>query len=311
MPPILYVPAFLAGCVLLYAGAHWLVRGAATVAEIMGIPKSVVGLTLVALGTSAPEMVVNFLAALNGHTEFALSNVSGSNLANLCVGFGLCALFGPVLVRRREFYLDSFFLFLTPLLVLSLFYVGGDKLPLAGALPLTIVLAVYLLTLLGRTGFSEVDETVKRSGFTGPALFLLGAVCLYAGGELILRASLEAAKLLNVSEAIVGLTIVAAGTSIPDIAASVIACRRGEYAIAVGNLVGSNISNIVVVLNGTILVSQGSLPTTRQINGDYAMVLLASFLFWAVGTYKECLPRWMALGMLAGYALYLILRILQ
>jgi cation:H+ antiporter len=309
--PLLSVVLLLGGCALLFFGAHWLVRGAAGIADTLGLPKSVVGLTLVALGTSAPEMFVNFIAAAKGHTDLALTNVAGSNLANLCVGFGLCALVGSVVVRRRQFAVDVSLLVATPMLVLSLFVLGrsAGQLPYRSVLPLSVVLAVYLISLKHRTGTSEIDEPVPGSFWAGTGLFLLGVAGLYAGGEIVLRVATEMAGRLGVSEAIIGLTIVAAGTSVPDIAASVIAARHGEHGIAVGNLVGSNISNILVVLNGTIVVSGAGLPVTTQIRWDYAAVLLVSAVFCASALSKESLTRLAGAGMLMGYLGYLALRV--
>lgn len=308
---MLNLVTFLGGCALLFFGAHWLVKGAAKIAETLRIPKSVVGLTLVALGTSAPEMFVNFIAAAKGHTELALSNVAGSNLANLCIGFGLCVILGTVVVRRRQFAVDVALLFFTPLMVLVLFFLGGSagELPYYSVVPLTGVLAIYLISLKQRTGTSEIDEAVPGNFWAGSVLFVVGVAGLYAGGELVLRVAIELAGRLGVSEDIIGLTIVAAGTSVPDIAASVIAARRNEHGIAVGNLVGSNLSNILVVLNGTILVSRGGLPVSTQIQWDYAAVLLVSVLFCAVSLRKESLPKPAAIAMLVGYFGYMTLRV--
>ena len=309
---LLSLGLFLGGCTLLFFGAHWLVLGAARIAETLGIPKSVVGLTLVALGTSAPEMFVNFLAAAKGHTDLALTNVAGSNLANICIGFGLCAFCGTVVVRRRQFAVDLKFLVLTPALVLVLFFVGPrQELPYLSFVPLTGVLAVYLISLQRRTGVSEIDEAAPGNAWAGAFLFVLGVVCLYAGGELMLRAAIDFAARMGISHDIVGLTIVAAGTSVPDIAASVIAARKNEHAIAVGNLVGSNISNILVVLNGTVLVSGGGLAVTRQIQSDYVMVLLVAAVFSVISLRKETLPKVAAAGMILSYFGYLTVRVVM
>lgn len=284
--------------------------GAAKIAEILGIPKSVVGLTLVALGTSAPEMFVNFLAATKGHTDLALTNVAGSNLANICIGFGLCALLGTVVVRRRQFAFDLKLLVVTPALVLVLLFLGPkQELPYLSMLPLTGVMVIYLISLKQRTGVSEIDEPVRGNVWVGMVQFVLGVVCLYGGGELMLRVAVDVADQLGISQGIVGLTIVAAGTSVPDIAASIIAARRNEHAIAVGNLVGSNISNVLVVLNGTILVSGGGLAVTREIQWDYAMVLLVATVFCVVALRKESVSKFIAVGLLLAYFGYMVLRV--
>ncbi len=276
---IQYVFWFLGGITLLGLGADWLVKGAATIGQKCNMPKHVVGLTLVALGTSAPELFLNLIAAWQQETRLALANVSGSNLANVCVGFGLCSLVGRVAAQPTQFGGDLQLIVLAPAAVIFGFYTNPDRmLPFWFFGLLTLMLLYYLYTLRGRE--SHEDDVAEAAGsiVAGLMLFFLGVVFLSAGGELVLRAALNIARSLNIGEDIIGLTIVAAGTSIPDVTASVVATRRKEYGIAVGNILGSNISNIVLVLNGTILVSGRGLPTNSPIRLDYALVFLTSLI---------------------------------
>lgn len=311
MIQVQYVVAFLGGVFLLGLGADWLVRGAATIAEKFNMPRHVVGLTLVALGTSAPELFLNLIAAWQQETRIALANVSGSNLANVCIGFGLCALLGKVIARREEFGADLRLLVLAPLLVLVGFYTNSARtLPFWYVGLLTALLLYYLFNLRGR--ISEEEDAAQAVGSTvlGFATFALGVICLYAGGELVLRAALNFARTLKIGEDVIGLTIVAAGTSVPDVTASVVATRRKEFGIAVGNILGSNISNVLLVLNGTILVSGSALQTNPQIRLDYAVVCLTSLICYGTARRSGSISKSVGSLLIGLYIAYLVYRVL-
>ena len=301
---------FLIGVALLSLGASWLVRGASTIAIAFGIPKHVIGLTLVAMGTSAPEFFVNVLAAWHGETDFALSNVSGSNLANQCVGFGLCALLASVTIRRREFGSDVLVNWIVPLLILGLMFTNpARQLPLLTIIPLCLFLLYYGFSLQGRTSDEAEEELPSRLSVAVP-LFVIGLLGLYFGGELVLHAAVDTAEKFGVPEDVIGLTIVAFGTSVPDITASVVAARKGEHGIAVGNIVGSNISNLLVVLNSTIAVSGESLGTNSGIRLDYLAVTIVSVFCWFLATSIERIPKWAGALLLLIYVVYLTFRAL-
>lgn len=277
--------ALLVGCVVLYYGAHWLVRGAVTLATALGISKTVIGLTLVAVGTSAPEIFVNVIAGSRGETGIALANVSGSNLTNLCIGFGICALVAGVVIDWRSFRTDCRMAVISTALILVVLFLNGDAgLPFWTLAPLLALLLAYLVSLRRRA--SEGVEEEESGVTTGQlilhgGLFLMGVAALYGGGRILLEAAIETADRVGMPSSLVGLTIVAAGTSIPDTIASLVAARQGEYGIAVGNLLGSNISNVVVVLSATLLASQTSLDTGGDtfLTLDYLLVTLVSLLF--------------------------------
>lgn len=312
------------GCILLYAGATWLVRGASEIAVALKIPKAIVGLSLVAFGTSAPELIVNLIAAYQGETGFALSNVSGSNLTNLFVGFGLCGVISGLVIRRRTFLYDLWALVLSAAIPLVIMLLHGDspKLPLWSALPLIAGLIIYISTIRKRSKDLPLEvphETNRKGVVLSFALFFLGAVTLYFGGRLVLQGAVAFAEELNIDTSLVGLTIVAAGTSIPDAIASVVAARRGEYDIAVGNLLGSNIANILLVITGTLLASflgtesadgsAGTLQANHKIVIDYTMILVASVIFCAVAIRWGRIARTGGLLMIASYLCYMGLRI--
>ncbi len=299
---------FIAGVVLLGVGANWLVRGAATIAMALKIPKHVAGLTLVALGTSAPELFFNLIAAYHDETEFALANISGSNLANLCIGFGICALTAKLVVRRNEFSSDLMLVWISPAVVWFMLAFTGT-LPFWSIVPLSLMLAYYLRSLRGRDAVAEEHGVLHDCTVAGGRLFCAGIACLYFGGNFILEAARETAKNLGVGEDIIGLTVVAFCTSVPDITASVVAARRNEMGIAVGNILGSNISNLVLVLNGTVVVSQSSLPVELPVSVDYLAVTLLSIAFCWLAFKKEAVSRSMGIGLIAIYLIYLGARV--
>ena len=303
---------FLAGAAFLVFGAEWLVRGASLIARRFNIPTHVVGLTLVALGTSAPELIVNVLAAWNGNSDFALANVSGSNLANLCIGFGLCSLLATAQVKRGDFASDTTLLCVTPIVVLIMMQTRADRaLPWLSIVPFTAILAYYLWSLRGRTPDDDLVESSSSYGVSrGIAIFLLGAVSLYFGGEIVLSSAIAVAQELNVGADVIALTIVAFGTSIPDITASVVAATRGEHGIAAGNILGSNISNIALVLNSSLLVSGGPLSSSAAVRFDYVMVTLVSLVVCILAFRRDGVGRKWGWSLIVVYAGYLIYRVM-
>ncbi len=295
------IALLLLGFLFLFLGAEWLIRGAAELAARMRLSKSFVGLTLVAFGTSAPEMVVNIIAAEN--PQLALSNVAGSNLANLCFGFGLASLFGAVIVERRRFGVDLAVMFVAPSIILVSFLVGSMAQPQVAYETVWVLLSclgVYIVLLARRRG-EEVEDASSEQSTTGHmrqvAEVATGGILLYSGGELVYQNAVHVATTWGVPEQIIGLTIVACGTSIPDITATVVAARRGEWELAAGNIIGSNISNILVVLTATTLVSGQSLIGSAELVIDYAAVVLISLAFAGVALTKQRLSS--AFGMLA------------
>ncbi len=301
-----------ASFLILYFGARLLIHGASSIAVNLGVSKVVVGVTLVAFGTSSPEFIVNVVAAYRDHTGFALTNIAGSNLTNLCIGFGICALLGGLVVDRIKFKIDLWFFFGTPLLLLMFFLVGpGMNLSRLAGIPFAILFIVYLLTLRGRLKAGRIEN----NGTPGPRLlpgvfcFLAGCATLYGGGELVLYGSINIAKLLGISDTIIGLTIVAVGTSIPDVMASIIAFRKRETSIAVGNLLGSNIFNILLVLGGTLLVSWRDLAAEGKILTDYVLVCATSTVFFLFVLLSPRIRKIGGAALISVYIGYMVFRV--
>lgn len=245
---------FALGLLGLFFGGELLVRGASAVARHFGLSPLVIGLTVVGFGTSAPELLVSVQAALAGSPGIAIGNVVGSNIANILLILGISALIAPLLIPARKLWRDlSFMLLATATLWIML--AGGEITRLEGVL-LLAGLAAFLVTAFV-TGKSEDDDTPQSDTPQWKAwgLTIAGLVVLVIGARLLVDSATEIARGFGISEAVIGLTIVAVGTSLPELATSVIAAIRKQTEIAVGNIVGSNIFNIFGILGLTAVLA--------------------------------------------------------
>lgn len=256
---------FVAGLVLLVWGSEWLVKGAARLAATLGIPPVVIGLTVVAFGTSSPELAVSVAAAYKDQADLALGNVVGSNIFNVLFILGISAIIVPLVIARQLIRLDTPLMLVTSLALWGMALDG--KITRVDGIILVVGLVSYIGLLLWLSlkekaqpdGEFEKEFGVAEKSWKGVAidvvLIVAGLVLLVFGARWLVFASIEFAKALGVSELVIGLTIVAAGTSMPEVATSIMAAIRGEREIAVGNVVGSNIFNILCVLGISAVVS--------------------------------------------------------
>lgn len=309
----------LAGGLLLYFGAEWLVSGSAGLARSFGVAPIVVGLTVVAYGTSAPELVVTLLAAAQGRSAIALGNVIGSNIANVGLILGATALLRPPRVDsgliRREIPVLLVSAALVPLMLWDdVISRAEGALLLAAALSFT-VFSVRLSRQVSpeSTLGVEAREEVALEASTGScrkliALSVLGLAALVGGGKLFVDGASGIALELGMSEQLVGLTIVAVGTSLPELAASVVAAFRGHSELAVGNVVGSNIFNVVLVLGSAALANPvlGSFAATGL---DLAVLLGFSGATALVMRGDRVISRLEGAGLVAAYVGFLALAI--
>ncbi len=304
------------GFIALYFGAEWLVEGAVTMATHLRISKMVAGLILVAFGTSAPELFVNGIAAVRSESgaSFALSNISGSNLANLLLGFGLCAVLSQTVIAGKKFHIDLIALCLAPLVLFLLMASNGNSLPIWGGAILVLGFIYYILQNKKRLyDEDEVDIEIDKSLPQGLFWFLLGIGLLYVGGDITVRQAVSIGQMLNISDAILGLTVVALGTSIPDITASVIAAKAGENEIAVGNLLGSNVFNILFVIPATQLISllanRPILQADQAVLTSFIVVTIVSCSFFIWVHWRDKLTKSVGTVMLAAYFFYMVYRV--
>ena len=245
---------FAIGLAALFFGGEFLVRGASAVARKFNLSPMVIGLTIVGFGTSAPEMLVSVQAALAGQPAIAIGNVLGSNIANILLILGLSALIAPLLIPVRKLWRDLAFM-LAASATIWVMLLDGQVTRLDGIL-LLVGLAIFLVVAFV-TGKSDNDESIEGDipQWKAWAYTLGGLVILVIGARLLVDSATELARAFGISEAVIGLTIVAVGTSLPELATSVIAAIRKQTEIAVGNIVGSNIFNIFGILGTTAVLA--------------------------------------------------------
>jgi len=250
-----------AGLVLLCLGGDWLVRGASALAARMGVSALTIGLTVVAFGTSAPELVVSLDAALSGANDISVGNVVGSNIANVALILGLAVLLRPTVVAARVVRVDAPWMVLVSLALLLALATGGVSRLEGGLLLLGLAGYVAITFREGRREAPPIQDElaaaapVVEAGASGSALRVaLGLALLVGGGHLLVAGAVEVSTRLGVSHAAIGLTVVAVGTSLPELATSVIASLRGQGDIAVGNVVGSNLFNILGIMGITAVI---------------------------------------------------------
>ena len=302
----------VAGLALLIVGAEMLVKGASRVAAGFGISPLVIGLTVVAFGTSSPEMAISVASAWKGEADIAVGNVVGSNIFNVLLILGLSAVITPLLVSKQLVKID------VPLMIAAsvavfLFAMDGRIAFWEGGVLFAGVIAycVFAIRLGKATG--ETGEAIEGGGHWAKdiVLIVVGLVLLVLGSQWLVSAAVTIATAMGVSELVIGLTIVAAGTSMPEVATSVTAAIRGQRDIAVGNVVGSNLFNLLCVLGMTALVAPDGLPVSdAAIRFDMPVMLAVAVACLPIFFVGYTIQRWegaLFLGYYVAYTAYLIL----
>lgn len=319
----LTIIAFVGGLALLILGADWLVRGASGLAAKIGISPLVVGLTVVAFGTSAPEMAVSVQSSLAGQADIAVGNVVGSNIFNILLILGISAVITPLVVQQQLIRLDVPLMIGVSLLVYFMSLDGVIGRLEAGLLFLgVIVYTAFLIIQSRRESNREVEQEYEQEFAGKPepgwkpwvvniGLVVIGLGLLVYGSDLLVESAAAIARWLGLSELIIGLTIVAAGTSMPEVAASIAAAIKGERDIAVGNVVGSNLFNLLAVLGLGGLASPVGLPVSSSaIAFDMPVMIavaLATLPIFFTGCRIDRWEGWLFLGYYVAYTAYLIL----
>lgn len=302
------------GLLALYFGGEWLVRGSSALALKLGIPALLVGLTVVAYGTSAPELVVSLIAISEGKGDIAAGNVIGSNIFNIGVILAITAIVAPVRVNLQIIKFDGPFLLVISGLFAWLFW-NGELARWQGAVLLGLVVAYTAVNVwLARRGSSaEVDaefaEGVDPGGIKPlgiAALIFGGLVVLVVGSRLFVTGAVGVARELGVSEAVIGLTIVAAGTSMPELASSLVAALRKQADIAIGNVVGSNVFNLLMI-GGISGVVANPLAAPNVASIDFVAMILFALVLLPIAWTGLVLKRWEGILLLALYGVYLAL----
>ena len=313
------VPALLliVGIVFLIIAGDWMVRGAAALARHWGVPALIVGLTIVAFGTSAPELVVGVQAVLQGAGELAAGNVIGSNIANVLLALGLPALIMAIPTNMTGVARNTFVCLFATVLFIGLAFINNPLAMWQGAI-LFACIVIYLLWMfrLSKAGIHDpiLDEMTEiEEGEDGlptnvwMSFFyvFVGIVGLVIGGKLIVDNAVLIASAVGVSETVIGLTIVAIGTSLPEIATVVVASYRGHSEVAIGNVLGSNVFNLFAVMGATALT--GPVPIERELLTFDVWVMLASSAALLIFVLRrQPIGKFTGLTFLAGYILYML-----
>ena len=305
MKLLVAVILLVVGFVMLIKGADWFVDGAAGIAARFGIPQLVIGLTIVAMGTSAPEAAVSITAATSGNAGITIGNVIGSNILNVLLILGITAAITSVAVQHSTVKWEMPFMHVITIVLAVLGFTGGEIVLWEG-----IVLWALFLVFLGylfrmaKNGRQEEDEEELLPLWKQLLMLVVGIVAIVFGSDLTVDNATIIAEALGMDDRLIGLTIVAFGTSLPELVTSVTAARKGKADIAIGNIVGSNVFNILFVVGTTALITPVAFKAGFLI--DSAVALIAGLILW-FGVMKEHkLKRPVGIVMLVAYALYFV-----
>lgn len=306
MEIVLNIVLLVVGFAMLVKGADWFVDGAAGIAEKFGIPQLVVGLTIVAMGTSAPEAAVSITAALKGTADIAVGNVVGSNILNILIILGLTGFITNVAVQKSTLFCEiPYMLGIT--VVLLFMGMHGGSINLVEGIILWVLFIIYLayLFVMAKKGKQSADES-KESRPVWKLLIaaIVGGVVVVWGSNITVDSATALAEIIGLSEKFIGLTIVALGTSLPELVTSVTAAKKGNADIAIGNIVGSNIFNILFVLGTSALI----IPITFEPSFvvDSIIAVAAGVLLWISTIKSKKLTRPWGIVMLVCYAAYFV-----
>lgn len=298
------------GFVMLIKGADWLVGGASGIALKFGIPKLVIALTIIAIGTSAPEAAVSISGALKGDAGISIGNVVGSNILNILIILGICAVIGVISVAKSTMrYEIPFLLGVTVVFILM----GLDgSINIIDAIILLALFAAYLVYIFtvarkqGGAADEAEDESEKKEKKIWQLLLLLGIglTLVIWGADIAVDAATEIARACGISDRFIGLTIVAFGTSLPELITSITAVRKGEHDIAIGNIVGSNIFNLIFILGVSGVIT--TIPFEHKFIIDAIISAGAALLLWLFCLKDRKLHRWNGIVFLAAYSGYFI-----
>lgn len=293
------------GFLMLVKGADWFVDGASGIAERFGIPQLVIGLTIVAMGTSAPEAAVSITAAIKGNADITIGNIVGSNILNILIILGISSVITPLAVSKSTITFEIPFMIVITLLLLVQ-GVGGTIGRYDGIVLLLVFLAYlgYLFVMAKRGKCDNTANTVKQNLWRSALWTIVGLILIVIGSNVAVDAASTIARLLGMSERFIGLTIVALGTSLPELFTSVSAARKGNADIAIGNIVGSNIFNILFVVGISALITP--VPFSAGFYADTLIAALTGILLFVYGMRNRSLNRKSGILMLASYLLYFI-----
>lgn len=303
----------IAGIALVLWGADRLTDGAVAIAERMHISQMVIGLTIVAMGTSMPEFFVSFMSALKDTPDMAVGNVVGSNIFNTLLIVGCAALVTPIMILPATVKKDIPFAMVASVALL-LMCLDGNISRIDAMVLLGLFVVFMYITLKGaKENEQSMQQTSAKAGkpFMSVVWIVVGLVCLVFGSNLFVDAATVIARQLGVSDAVIGLTIIAGGTSFPELATSVVSARKGQSGIAIGNVLGSNVFNILLILSITGVMSPMTLQGITTV--DLTMLVVSMVMLWLFSFTKYTLARWEGAVLtivFIGYMSYLVMGVL-
>jgi cation:H+ antiporter len=303
-----YIAIFF-GLLILVKGGDWLLKAAVALSINLSIPKIVIGMTVVSFATSAPELIVSVKSALMGHPDLAMGNVIGSNIANLALVLGIVILIEPIIVTKNFFRIDWPIMFLSTMIFY--FFIKNNNLTInEGFILFTLLIAVLIFLLFFQKN-NIVDDSSLVSEVSNKKVILLlffgGGIALWLGSEMLIKGSVSLAQEIGISERIISISIISIGTSIPELSASLVAIFKKEKAISLGNLIGSNIFNILAVMGITAMIQPIVFFDQNLIESDFLWMIFISVLILPLAF----IPKRMKLGRFEGaillccYAIFL------
>jgi cation:H+ antiporter len=303
-----YIAIFF-GLLILVKGGDWLLKAAVALSINLSIPKIVIGMTVVSFATSAPELIVSVKSALMGHPDLAMGNVIGSNIANLALVLGIVILIEPIIVTKNFFRIDWPIMFLSTMIFY--FFIKNNNLTINEGFILFTLLIAVLIFLLFLQKNNIVDDSSLVSEVSNKKVILLlffgGGIALWLGSEMLIKGSVSLAQEIGISERIISISIISIGTSIPELSASLVAIFKKEKAISLGNLIGSNIFNILAVMGITAMIQPIVFFDQNLIESDFLWMIFISVLILPLAF----IPKRMKLGRFEGaillccYAIFL------
>ena len=320
MEALKVIVLLLVGFVLLLKGADFFVEGSSSVAKALKVPSIIIGLTIVAMGTSLPELAVSVTASLSNNNALAVSNVVGSNLFNLMVVLGASAFMNPIIVGKDTIKKDYPFSVACAILLMILGIIGMELGTIDGVILLVIFITFILYQVLSALKarkandfenevLDEVEEIKEIPMWLSLIYIVGGAVAIKFGGDFVVNSAVAIATAAGLSQTLIGLTIVACGTSLPELATSVVAAKKGELDMAVGNVVGSNVFNILMILGVAASLSPISFLQENII--DIAILLVFSLITWVMCWTKGKLGKkegFIMMALYVGYVVYICWR---
>jgi cation:H+ antiporter len=287
----------LAGLVMIIVGSDWLVDGASGIARKYGISEFVIGMTIVGIGTSMPELVASVISAIGGHGDMALGNVTGSNICNILLILGVTALISPVGYTRSNMRKDLPFAIAVSLFLLVVLYNGfglfggAPGISRVDALSLLLIFAIFMIDSFksAKDGADDDEASAAKPMPMGKAILfvVLGLAGLIFGGQFFVDHTVSIAERFHVSEAFISITLMALGTSLPELATCVVAAMKGKNQLALGNVIGSNIFNISLIIGTSAAISPFEIQSISTV--DMSMVMVSIILLWlAAFTFKRC-----------------------